>query len=84
MVEDCRCESDRRLISESGQRSCQAPESFNSVTWLLRKPHLLELPVPLERQAQPVLLVPQELPVLLEPPVVAVLVWLAQIHHIRW
>lgn len=84
MVEDCRCESDRRLISESGQRSCQAPESFNSVTWLLRKPHQQELPVPQERQ---VLLVPQAQLVLLEPqalPVAAVLVWLAQIHHIRW
>lgn len=78
MVEDCRCESDRRLISESGQRSCQAPESFNPVTWLLRKPHLLELPVLLELQAQLVLLEPQALPV------AAVLVWLAQIHHIRW
>ncbi|GMV65024.1 MAG: hypothetical protein AMXMBFR75_08270 [Candidatus Hinthialibacteria bacterium] len=45
---------------------------------MLRKPHLLELPVLQERQAQLVLLEPQALPV------AAVLVWLAQIHHIRW
>ncbi len=40
--------------------------------------------MPQERQ---VLLVPQAQLVLLEPqalPVAAVLVWLAQIHHIRW